>query len=199
MHETAYRDNTPPALLPLPGARIHMLQREGALANFALMGVWMGTITVVSVLASALDGQVPDAVLPWLTLPLVLGGLVGAGLVHRRIATGGSAWRLHLAGDRRVLERTNPAEAFDLSRAGLRATRYEYSARGVRGAMPTVTIDLPGGTTLVVSGPVGVGWQNLGEEEAGFGSPGPRPERSRAPHVRLDDPAAFQALSTLGR
>ena len=203
MMETGYRGNAPPALLPLPGARVVMLQREGGLANFALMGVWMGTIAFVSVVAGMLDGRVPEAVLPWVALPIVLCGLVGAFLVHRRIRTGGTRWRLHVTREQLVLERTSPPHALDLARVALRKTRYEYSFRGGRGAMPTVTIELDGGGTLVVSGPVGVGWQNLSEEETfaqmGVGpSPGASPERSRSADVRLDDAAAFQALQAAG-
>ena len=199
MNETAHREQTPQALLPLPGARVHTLQREGGAANFALMGIWMGTLTLVTVFAAALDGRVPEAVLPWVSVPVVLAGFVGAGFAHRRIATGGSAWRLHLTADRRVLERTSPPAAFDLTRSGLRTTRYEYSTRAGRAAMPTVTVDLPDGKALVITGPIGVGWQNLGEEDAGFGTGGPTPDRSRAPDVRLDDAAAFHAVSSLGR
>jgi hypothetical protein len=195
--DTAYRENTAPPLLPVPGARVHVLQREGGFANLALMGIWMGTITFVSVVSMALDGHVPEALLPWIALPLVLLGLVAAGYAHFRITTGGSAWRLHLGPDRRVLERTRPSEVHDLARTSLRKTRYEYSFRGGRGAMPTVSIELPGGTSLVVTGPIGVGWQNLSEEDVpGFGSSTPAPDRSRAPDVRLDDAAAFAALTS---
>lgn len=193
MAETAYREITAPPLLPLSGARVYTLQREGGLANFAMMGVWGGTILLVTIVGSLADGRVPDEVLPWVGIPLVVAGLVGAFLVHRRISRGGSGWRLHLASDRAVLERNG--EAFDLARANVRVTRYEYQVRATRAAMPTVTIELPGGTSVVVTGPMGVGWVNLGEEEFAGGSSGPRPARSRSPDVRLDDALAFDSLS----
>ena len=196
MSQTPYRENTPPPLLPLPGASVHVLQRQGSSANVAMMAVWGGTVVLVSVASSVLDGRVPDAVLPAVGVPIVFAGLCAAWFVYKRVGAG-SRWRLHATADRCILERVQPPRAFDLAAATLRRARYVYSVRGGRGAMPTVTIELPDETTLVVTGPIGVGWQNVDEEEfsaeVGFGAPALA--GSPAPDVRLDDSMGFAALS----
>ena len=189
MDDSAYRSDV---VLPLAGARIHALVREGNHANFAMAAVWGGTILLVVVIASLIDGHVRDAVLPFVGLPIVIGGLLLAWRAHRRLSSATSSYRVHVAGARVVLEQTNPQAAYDVARLPIRATRYEWTVRASRGAMPTVTIELPTGSTLVVCGPMGVGWVNVGEED--FAARGPAPVRSRAPDARLDDAQAFDAL-----
>lgn len=194
MADLGYRAPSAPPLLPVPGARVHVLQREGNAANLAAMVVWIGTAIVVAVGSTLLDGRVP----PWTMMlgpVFVLAGLVASGLAYRRLSAGGTDWRLHVSAQRVVLEQVGQS-AWELVPERLAATRYEYQVRATRGAMPTVTITLPDGRTRVVSGPVGVGWVNLGEAEV-LGLDDAPPPRSPAPHLRLDDAAAFEALRRL--
>jgi hypothetical protein len=158
------------------------------------MAVWIGTGLLVGIGGNALDGHVPSWTMA-LGPVLVIAGMIASVLVHRRLSGGGTDWRLHV-GERWVLEHVGK-DAWELVPERLTATRYEYQVRATRAAMPTVTITLPDDTTRVVTGPVGVGWVNLGEAEVFGGDDAPAPPRSSAPHLRLDDARAFEALVRL--
>lgn len=188
MAEPTYRDPAPASLLPLAGARVFTLARQGHAANLALAAVWMGTLLVVVIAGIAAEGRVPEPMLPFVAPPLVLGGLAASFWAHRRVA-GRHQYRLHVAAERRILERISPAAAFDLDDAQLRATRYVYSVRATRYAMPTVSITLPDRSTVVIAGPA-ASW--------GIADPYALSDRSGAPHAQLDDGPTFEALRRAG-
>lgn len=188
--------------LPLPGATVHVLQAAGNGPLLGTMAIWMGTIFVLVPISMLAEGHVPDEVLPFLSIPLVVIGLISAIVYHRRAVRGGK-WRLHHDGSRMILERTSPALVIDLDDAQLAIGRHEYQVKSSRGAQPTVTVAVMGMAPLIITGPVGFGWENLGERailaELG-GEPGPAPAtKTRAPHVRLDDATAFTALQASAR
>jgi len=179
-----------------------MLGNAGSGPVLGSMVIWVGSISVGVGLSFVLDGRIPEEALPFIALPFVIAGLIGSVVYYRRSLLGGK-WRLHHAGERMVLERVQPPLAFDVDDAQLAIGRYEYQARGSRGAIPTVTIAATSATPILLTGPIGVGWQSLGEEEILAelsGAPAPAPvAKTVAPHFRLDDAAAFAALQAKAR
>lgn len=164
--------------------------------------IWAGTLVFLMGLSFVLDGRIPDEAMPFIAPPFVIAGLVGSVVYYRRSMLGGK-WRLHQQGQRMVLERVAPPFEFDLDDAELAVGRYEYQARGVRGAMPTVTLTATGVPPIILTSPVGVGWQNIGEEAilaelSGQPASAPVP-KSGAPHLRLEDAAAFAELQVKAR
>jgi hypothetical protein len=198
---SSYREGSG-GLLPLPGARIHALGNAGSGPVVGSMMIWMGAIGVAVGLAFVLDGRIPEEAMPFIAPPIVIAGLIGSVVYYQRSLLGGT-WRLHHAAERMVLERVAPPLAFDLDDAQLAIGRYEYQTRGGRGAIPTVTITATGAAPVLLTGPIGVGWQNLGEDEilaqiSGEPAPAAVP-KSGSPHVRLEDAAAFAALQAKAR
>ncbi len=212
---TSYRGA--PDVLPLPGGRIHVLGAAGSGPMLGTMAIWMGTLLALVPLSILAEGRVPEEVLPFIAIPVVLTGLTLAIVYHLRAVRGGR-YRLHHEGQRMILEQRSPHQIVDLDDAQLFDGRHEYRVRATRAALPTVTITAAGFGPLIVTGPIGVGWENLGEREVLASLDDERPASASratasratasratasratgAPQLRLDDAAAFAALQSKAR
>lgn len=150
------------------------------------MGWWMlcllGAMSV-----SLLDGHVPEWMLPALAAPIVVAGVVGSFVIHRRGIAKSAGFTVHWNADTTLIEQRSSGTVTTLTRENLELGVYAYTVRGGRYSLPTVIARL-GDRALVLGAP------------PGFVATGHEAQQTGTATAFVDDPEAWRAiLAATGR